>query len=127
MGKLCRQLGVQFLDRINLEVIHVLHALYRGLRTGNGGEGGDPGQQGRGANLPRVSNRIAPLFDRIDDQRDLVVFDHVHHMRSAFGDFVHRDDSQARGRSEFNLRTRQYSQRLQRETDSAPRVDDFCA
>ena len=88
VNTLSTQLRMQLLQRIHAQVVQVFHAFNGCFRARNGGEGGNPGQQCRGAYLTRVGNRIAALFHGVNDQRNLVIFDHVHHMRPAFGDLV---------------------------------------
>src|SRR6476661_2334229 len=71
-----------------MQLVEMGHALDRGFRAGDGGVGRDPRRQRRRAYRTRVGDGIALLFDRVDDQRDFVVLDHVDDVRPTLGNLV---------------------------------------
>ena len=95
---LVSQLRVHFLDRDDAELVHVLHALDRRFGAEDRREGRHARQQRRGADLARIGDRVAALLDRVDDQRDLVVLDHVDDVRPALGHLVDRPHRRCRRR-----------------------------
>ena len=53
--------------------------------------------------MARIGNGVSALFDRVDDQHNFVVLDHVHNVWAAFGHLVHRGTRHACG---LNSRSR---------------------
>ena len=90
-----------------------LHADRRRARAGERRVGRHLVGQRRAADRVAVLDRRALFLDRVDDQRDLVVLDHVDDVRAAFGHLVHRRHRHAGGRE----RRRGAARRDQREAE----------
>ena len=82
---------MEFLQGIGLQLVHVTDSHARSTRTFDGREHGHLGSQGARADRTRIRNRLTLLFDGVNDQRDLVILDHVHDVRATFANLV--DDS----------------------------------
>ena len=72
------------------EVRFEVGAFYRGQGSRDGGIAGHTRAECSGTYRARVGNGVAPFFHCIDDHDDLIVFQHIDDMRSAFGYFIDR-------------------------------------
>ena len=89
------KLLVQGLNRIHHKLAQIADTFRRRLGAPDRCIHRHPRLQTGGANRTRVVNRAALFFNRVDDQGNLVVLDHVNDMRTTFGYFVHRHYWQA--------------------------------